>query len=69
MDTNLISIIGQKEVQLANANAEYAKLWQVLKDLKEQKTSLDQVSIDVLPNGQLSWSVQEQSIASDCPSE
>ena len=69
MDNNLVSLIGQKEIQLANANAEYAKLWQVLKDLKEQKTSLDQVSIDVLANGQLSWSVQEKPIASDCHSE
>lgn len=66
---NLVEMIGQRDIEIAIVNEEYAKLWQVLKDLKEQKTALDQVSVDVLPNGQLSWSVQEAIVASDIPSE
>lgn len=66
---NLVEMIGQRDIEISIVNEEYAKLWKVLKDLKEQKTTIDQVSVDVLPNGQLSWSVQEKSIASDSPSE
>lgn len=69
MTENYVEMIGIREVQLAHANTEYSKLWNLLNDIKEKKKDIDQVTMSVLPNGQLSWSVQEKTIASDCPSE
>lgn len=69
MTENYVEMIGIREVQLAHANAEYSKLWNLLNEIKEKKKDIDQVTMSVLPNGQLSWSVQEKTIASDCPSE
>lgn len=69
MTENYVEMIGMREVQLAHANAEYSKLWNLLNDIKEKKKNIDQVTTSVLPNGQLSWSVQEANIASDSPHE
>lgn len=69
MTENYVEMIGMREVQLARANTEYSKLWNLLNDIKEKKKDIDQVTMSVLPNGQLSWSVQEKIDASDCPSE
>lgn len=60
MTENYVEMIGLREVQLAHANAEYAKLWNLLNAIKENRKNIDQVTMSVLPNGQLSWSVEAE---------
>jgi hypothetical protein len=63
---NLAEIIGNKEVALADANAEYAKLWNVLKMLREGELQIDDVTLFTDAAGRLGWKiVRDDELAPD----
>lgn len=56
---NLFEIIGQKEIALADANAEYAKLWGVLKQLNDGSLHVDDVVLFTDAAGRLGWKISK----------
>lgn len=55
---NCVELLGQKEVQLAEAYEQYSALWHVLRRLKEGELCLDEVTVSTQPDGRQAWKIE-----------
>ena len=55
---NALELLGQKDLQLAEAHEQYEGIWNVLRRLKAGEIDLSQVEVGTNPAGQRTWKVE-----------